>query len=310
MPPILLIIFNRPDLTARVFERIREQRPTQLFIAADGPRVNRPAEIKLCSETRDATKNIDWPCEVHRLDQSVNLGCKMGVFTAINWFFKHIEHGIILEDDCLPHATFFPYCAELLDRYRYEPKVAMIGSNQFCPKSEQSDYPYSYYFSKYPHIWGWATWRRVWQKYDINIKSWNGDPRSLSSISNPRVRKHFARRFDQVYSGIKDTWDFQLVHLCLSSGLLAINPIVNLVENIGFDERATHTKKIHPTQVTAKMQRMIFPLSHPTELKPEENFDLFTETRVCGVPPNCWVAFIWSVRKRMLQLTNLLIHDT
>lgn len=309
-PPILFIIFNRADLTSRVFERIREQRPGQLFIAADGPRTSKPDELNHCSETREVTRNIDWPCEVHRLERDVNLGCKIGVSSAISWFFEHVEQGIILEDDCLPDATFFPYCSELLERYRYETKVGLIGSNQFCPKSERPNYSSSYYFSKYPHIWGWATWRRVWQNYDVNIKNWTCDRKSLSSISNPRVRKHFASRFDRVYSGAKDIWGFQLVHLCLSSGLLAINPIVNLVENIGFDERATHTNKSDHNQIIPKTESMLFPLSHPNEIKADQKSDLFTETFVCMVPPNNWVAFLWSLRKRMRKLNKMLFHET
>mgnify|MGYP000020444581 CR=1 FL=1 len=130
-PPILFIIFNRPDLTSRVFERIREQRPGQLFIAADGPRASKPDDFNHCNETREVTRNIDWPCEVHRLERDVNIGCKIGVSTAISWFFEHVEQGIILEDDCLPDATFFPYCAELLERFKNVNQVALISGNNF-----------------------------------------------------------------------------------------------------------------------------------------------------------------------------------
>lgn len=298
--PVLLVIFNRPDLTRRVFERIRDAKPARLFIAADGPRADRENEAQLCADTRMAVAEIDWPCEVKRLYQDTNLGCKVAVSSAITWFFNQVEEGIILEDDCLPHPSFFPYCSELLDRYRNEPKVAMIGANHFQPSPAGPAREASYSFSKYPHIWGWATWRRTWEKYDVTLADWNGDPASLSQISNPRVRRRFAKRFDEIKSGRKDTWDYQLVHQCLASSTLAINPSVNLVENIGFDERATHTQASATPLPEAR--EMHFPMIHPSALCVDEIADLFTETHVQGVPPNIWASLGRSLQKRLHSL--------
>jgi hypothetical protein len=303
--PVLLIIFNRPDLTRRVFQRIREARPRQLYIAADGPRLDSASDNELCEEARFEASCVDWPCDVQRRYLKVNVGCKLAVSGACGWFFENVEEGIILEDDCLPDPSFFPYCTELLERYRDDPVVAVIGSNQFRPVSDRPPRHSSYYFSKYPHIWGWASWRRTWRNYDINMSRWNGDMNTLSAISNIRVRKHFARRFDKVQKGEIDTWDYQFVHMCLTSGSLAINPVVNLVENIGFDARATHTSKFDLADNPPLAEQMPFPLNHPAAIAVDEFADLYTETYVRGIPPNWSVSLIWSLRKRLLFFKKL-----
>lgn len=301
--PILFLIFNRADLTQRVFERIREARPRKLFIAADGPRASRPNEQQHCADVRLAVSGIDWPCEVHRLYRDANLGCKMAVSSAISWFFEHVEAGIILEDDCLPDPSFFPYCAELLERYRDEPTVAMIGASQLLPtKHQPARERSSYYFTKYPHIWGWATWRRTWQNYDSTLTAWDGNSNRLDRIANSRVRRRFARKFDAVKAGLNDTWDYQLVHQCLVSGALSIIPNINLVENIGFDERATHTLDPAPPGLVLEAGQMAFPMAHPNEFVVDEKADIQTERRVYRVSTNLWVSLQWSLEKRLGRL--------
>ncbi len=163
--PVLFLVFNRPDSTRKVFDAIRSARPPKLYITADGPRPDRPAEAKLCSEVRAIASAVDWPCEVKTLFRESNLGCKAGVSSGITWFFSHEDEGIILEDDVLPVPTFFNFCDEMLERYRDDARVSMISgcnliSNHFSPKQ-------SYFFSRYNLIWGWATWRRAWQHYDV-----------------------------------------------------------------------------------------------------------------------------------------------
>jgi hypothetical protein len=293
--PVLLIVFNRPDLTTKVFERIRQMQPTKLFIAADGPRADRPGEEALCRETRAATATIDWPCQVHRLERKENVGCKLGAYLAISWFFEYVEEGIILEDDCLPHPTFFRFCSELLERYRDVPEVALISGNNF----QASPSPYSYYFTRYAQIWGWATWQRTWQTYDLEIASWSGDADSLrSAVRNARVRRYFAKQFNAVKFAGKDTWDYQMIHLCLTKGLICINPKRNLVENIGFDERATHTLSEDPENPMPTALPMDFPLSHPPSRVVDERADRYTETHVRGIPPNLFASWVRSYKKR------------
>lgn len=281
--PILFLIFNRSDLTGRVFERIREIKPAILYIAADGPRASRPSEELLCAETRAVTETIDWDCEVHRLYRDENLGCKTAVSSAITWFFDHVESGIILEDDCLPTLSFFRFCAELLALYDHRDDMGIIGGSRAFHLSPSP--PESYYFSKYPHIWGWATWRKVWQHYDVNLNSWDGTEVSLlPQLKNRLVRKHWAEIFNSVKNGGVDTWDYQLAHLCLAGRRLSLSPTVNLVTNIGFDERATHTVACDPDRHPPEGTEILFPLSHPGCFQADETFDQMDETENWRIP--------------------------
>lgn len=276
---VLFLIFNRPDLTRHTFERIRMARPRKLFIASDGPRAGYPGEEDLCRDAREATYAIDWECEVHRLDRETNLGCKLAVSSAITWFFNHVEEGIILEDDCLPDLSFFRFCSELLEHYRNNHSIGIISGDNFQLKPGQD----SYYLSKYPHIWGWATWRRFWQHYDVELSAWNGDPNSISPyLQHRRVRKHFAKRFDAVKYGNKDTWDFQLAHLCFQLRAHCINPSNNLVANVGFDERGTHTRT-KGDSLTPPACKMEFPLRHPESIEIDGCADRYTETHVLKI---------------------------
>ncbi|MFT3990114.1 MAG: hypothetical protein QM680_01770 [Luteolibacter sp.] len=300
--PVLLVIFNRSDLTEKVFERIREIRPRQLFIAADGPRKDRENELELCRKAREVTRTIDWDCEVHRLERSENLGCKMAVSTAISWFFEHVEEGIILEDDCLPDVSFFRFCTELLEKYRHDPRIALISGNNF----QTTPPACSYYFSRYPHIWGWASWRRVWESYDVGLSSWNGNPSELSGfIKAPSVRKRFGKHFDSVKAGRKNSWAYPLVYLCFKTQALSINPKFNLVENVGFDERATHTDSTSINDVLLpETHAMSFPLEHPTEVVVNEDFDRYTEVCVHKIPRNQWGVWEKSFQKRIRKLIS------
>ena len=168
--PILFIIFNRPDTTQVVFNRIKEIKPKYLFIAADGPRLNVSDEVEKCEETREIINQIDWDCELKTLFRDRNLGCGMGVSSAITWFFDYVEQGIILEDDCLPDLTFFEFTALMLEKYKDNNKIKMIsGTNYFFNKVKSKE---SYYFSKCFFIWGWATWKRAWSEFDFDMKSW------------------------------------------------------------------------------------------------------------------------------------------
>lgn len=304
--PVLFLIFNRPDLTRRVFQRIREAQPQRLFVAADGPRSDRPGEENLCLQARRETNHIDWDCQVERLDRDTNLGCKRAVSSAVSWFFEQVHAGIILEDDCLPDHSFFPYCTELLERYRNEPGVALIGGFNFRNRQNEPSGKSSYYFTKYPQIWGWATWRRTWDHYDAEMTAWNGDSKGLNGISNPRMRRRFAKKFASVKAGRNDTWDYQLIHQCLASRSLGIDPSVNLVENIGFDARATHTTRYGSAGPPPPAGSLSFPLIHPSTLHVDQTEERDKETRFYQVPPDLWVSLIWSIKKRCCRLYNRL----
>jgi hypothetical protein len=260
--PVAFILFNRPQPTRRVFAEIRRAQPQTLLIIADGPRY--PGERTLCKKARSVIEQIDWPCDV-RLDISnENLGCRNRVSSGIDWVFEQVEEAIILEDDCLPHPTFFRFCDELLERYRDDPRVMQIGgSNAQFGRQPTSD---SYYFSAINMIWGWATWRRAWKDhYDVTMSRWREarDTRLVKDLFGEQVAARIRTGFDNIYSGKTDSWDNQwTLALWLAGGLTAL-PSVNLISNIGFGPDATHTRKADSAVANLDIQAMEFPLKHP-----------------------------------------------
>ncbi|MBI1792661.1 MAG: glycosyltransferase family 2 protein [Chloroflexi bacterium] len=284
-PPILFVIFNRPDLTQQVFARIREAKPAQLFIAADGPRADHSDDVNLCAEARSVVEQVDWTCEVRTLFRETNLGCKNGVSTAIDWFFEHVESGIILEDDCVPDLTFFRYCSELLDRYCDDERIMIISGNNFQQGIQRTHY--SYFYSHFLHIWGWATWRRAWQHYDGKLKHWPAlrDTSWLLDIHGSKAAAvYWQGNFDKAYTGEVDTWCYPWLYSAWEQNGLAISPEINLVSNIGFDERATHTKSASHKLTNLPTMTIQFPLRHPPLVVCNVAADQFT-LRTLYLPP-------------------------
>jgi hypothetical protein len=262
--PVLFIIFNRPDTTQRVFEAIRQAQPRQLFVAADGPREGKESEAERCQQARVLAEQVDWDCQVRTLYREKNSGCKMAVSAALHWFFENVEEGIILEDDCLPHPTFFRFCAELLEKYRDDKRIMMISGSNF--QFGQKRGLYSYYFSRYSHIWGWASWRRAWQHYDVEMKLWPmvRDTTLLQSLlADKGAVGHWSRVFDKVFAGDVDTWDYQWTFACWTQNALTVVPNDNLVSNIGFGTDATHTIMTAGDVADLPAVGMSFPLHHP-----------------------------------------------
>ena len=262
--PILILGFNRPDRVAELLDRIRQVRPTRLFLAVDGPRSNVASDAERVAQTQELANSVDWPCEVQTLFRSVNLGCGRAVSGAIDWFFDQVEEGIILEDDVLPRIEFFAYCQELLDRYRDEPTVfAISGSNFVPPHAITQDA--SYRFARITHVWGWATWRRSWRHYRYDLSGWRKRlpmrRRWTATGANLRDYLYWTAILDQVKSGRIDTWDYQLNLAQMSVGGLTATSNVNLVDNMGFRDDATHTER-RPAHVRDS-EPIIFPLTHP-----------------------------------------------
>jgi hypothetical protein len=247
--PLLLIAFNRPEQFAQLIERLRETRPQRIYIAIDGPRLGNESDAISVAATRQLVSTIDWTSDVLTLFQEKNLGCGMGVSTAINWFFSHEERGIILEDDILPRESFFEFCSELLDRYAGDPHVLAISGCNFVPPEHLSS-PGSYRFSRVPHIWGWATWRDKWAIHDLDISDWNSRMpwRKLLKVSgySPGGVVFWRSIFNLMASGKIDTWDMQLVFAGMERDMYTATSNVNLVDNIGFGDLATHTE-VRPT---------------------------------------------------------------
>lgn len=244
--PLLLIAFNRPDHFEQLIERLRETEPQRVYVAVDGPRPGHPTDTERVQRTRELISAIDWTDDVHTLIQESNLGCGLGVSTALTWFFDHEERGIILEDDILPRATFFDFCTELLDRYADDERVLAISGCNFVPPEHQGHPEQAYRFSRVPHIWGWATWRRAWRLHRLDMSDWRErmSTRQLWDVAghSPGGFVFWRSIFDLMARNQVDTWDMQFVFEGMSRGMLSATSNVNLVDNIGFGGSATHTE--------------------------------------------------------------------
>ena len=274
--PVLLIAFNRPIQTKKVFEQIRKTKPQKFYIAIDGPRSNKPEDVIKIKKVYEIFKNIDWKCSTFFLKRKNNLGCKTSVSSAIDWFFKFEQQGIILEDDCLPCSDFFFFCQELLLKYEYNRNIHMISGVNFQDGNIRGDG--SYYFSKLTHVWGWATWKRAWKHYDVNMSYWPSFKKSeeFKKIFNLRKpTKYFRSIFDSTFNSKIDTWDYQWTACVWYNKGLSIIPNNNLVINIGFDADATHTFE-KPKKLNDQKTKNILPIIHPSAIKQNFQADEYT----------------------------------
>lgn len=275
--PVVLLIFNRPDTTERVLAAIRQAQPPKLLVVADGARSDRPGEAEKCQAARAIIERVDWDCEVLTNYSDTNLGCKARVSSGLDWVFERVESAIILEDDCLPHPSFFPFCETLLKYYREDERIMVISGDNFQFGRKRTNY--SYYFSRYNHCWGWASWRRAWQHYDVEMKLWQQvkNHRWLESIfDEPSAAKYWQKIFQATYDENVDSWAYRWTFACwLQSGLTIIPP-VNLVSNIGFGSDGTHTtaKNAFANLPVAEMD---FPLQHPPFMLRNAKADRFTQ---------------------------------
>lgn len=279
---VLFLVFNRPQTTQLVFEAIKRVKPPRLYVAADGPRHDRPGEVERCETVRRIATNVDWPCEVKALYQETNLGCKMAVSSAINWFFLHEEAGIILEDDCVPHVDFFRFCEELLHRYAHDARVAVITGNNFQNGRQRGNA--SYYFSKYNHCWGWATWRRAWKCYQGDIPFWpewrlSDAWRQLTPDIIERL--YWNKIFERVRAGRIDSWAYPWTASVWFNGGLTATPNVNLVSNIGFGSDATHTTS-EDSPLAGMPTYELGDLTHPDTVMRDVEADRYVFDHVFG----------------------------
>lgn len=277
--PIVLIVYKRPDKTEKVFEAIRQVKPPKLFVIADGPRADRPGEAEKCAAARAVVNRVDWDCEILTNYSDINLGCRQRVSSGLNWVFDAVEEAIILEDDCLPHPTFFRFCEELLRTYRQEERIMVVSGDNFQFGRKRTDY--SYYFSRYPHCWGWATWRRAWQHYDSEMKLWPQvrETNWLGEVlENTLAVQYWSKIFQKVYDGF-NSWAYIWTFSCWINNGYSILPHVNLVSNIGVDRDATHTKKLDKV-ANLPVDAIIFPIHHPPVIMRDTEADRFTESSI------------------------------
>jgi hypothetical protein len=261
--PVLLVIFNRPKKARRVIESLRQVRPTQVFIGADGPRHNRPDEEEQCQLARQVAADIDWPCDVKTRFLDKNVGCGLGVSSAITWFFEHVEYGIILEDDCVSHPSFFQFCSELLDRYKDDERIMQISGLAPYPLRT---HPYDYHFSRAFRCWGWGTWRHAWKHFSLSLEKYNDrEALELLKAYYPYYTELHLKysEFCEYKKGITHNWDFQWNIACYAQNGLCIVPERNQITNIGFDDDATHTSRTNPVFDNLEVHPINFPLRHP-----------------------------------------------
>ncbi len=276
--PVVLILFRRPEETARLIEALSTLRPRQIFVIADGPRCDIPGEAQACAAARAELERISWPCDIFSDLAAVNLGLKRRVESGLDWVFSQVEEAIILEDDCIPHPSFFRFCEELLQRFRREDRVMTISGSSLLPEDARG--AQSYRFSRYPLIWGWATWRRAWQRYDPEMRNWQGEASrawlSAQLPRNPAAQRYWSYCFQKTREQ-RHTWDYAWTHACWLHQGLSVLPYRNLVTNIGFGKSASHTFDPGNRYANLAAQEMQFPLIHPAAMEPDLQHDLRLE---------------------------------
>lgn len=281
--PILLIAFNRPKLTRLVFELIRQSKPEVLYVACDAARTSRGEfEQKKVQEVLEIVHDVDWPCKVQYKIAEENLGCGRSVSQAIDWAFEQEDRLIILEDDCVPHIDFFKYCDELLELYKDDLRIGCVGGTSLLASLDDKvakNYEFSYYFSRIPCIWGWATWKRVWQNYSFGLPDWPKIKEQGILEQYWATRKnydHVVAHLEMILDGRVDSWDFQLVISLALYNQLTICPKYNLVENIGAGREAYHNKFVTRLN-NMRTHAISWPLKHPKFIVNQSRFDLHIE---------------------------------
>lgn len=300
MSPIVFIVFNRPRHTERTFRAIRQRRPSQLFIVADGPRVGHPTDAFRCAEVRAIVQNIDWPCEVHRDYADYNLGLKRRVSSGLDWVFGQVESAIVLEDDCLPHPDFFTFCDAMLQRYAADKRVWVVTGNNFQDGKRRGEA--SYYFSRYNHCWGWASWQRAWRHYQGDLPFWTEWRRSADwrrKIPDVVERRYWSRIFDRVCAGVVDSWAYPWTASVWYYGGLTATPNVNLVTNIGFDPEGTNFKQRDATAELAAQPLGI--LSHPSLVAHDACADRYVFDHHFGGRDLRWFRRLIALQHRILE---------
>ena len=296
-PPVALILFNRPEHVKQVFETIAEAKPKVLFIIADGPRT--PEEGHKCLQARSAVQCMDWDCRLFTNIADKNLGCRGRVVSGLDWVFSIVEEAIILEDDCVPHPSFFRYCETLLNYYRNDERVMEISGCNY--RSGRARNGHSYYFSRYYHTLGWATWRRAWKHYDANVSAWPDIKRSPTwnaFFDDQEERQYWTQVYDQIVEGrLEASWDYQWQFARWCNNGLAAVPAVNLVSNIGFGPEATNTTLRHDFRARLPVYD-IGPIHHPSCIVRDERLDRYRFNRVELVKPS----FFWKVGNRMKRM--------
>ena len=295
--PILLLLWRRPETTRRLLEALRPLAPTRLFVACDGPRQE---DHDAVAQTRALVEEmVDWPCTVERRYSTTNLGCRDGVGSALSWFFGHVDSGIVLEDDCIPHNDFFTFCADMLRVHAGDERVWVVTGDNFQRGRVRGEA--SYYYSRYPHCWGWATWRRAWRHYEPSLSFWPTwrDSEAWQRFLPDRVeRAYWTDIFDGVHQGrIKTSWAYPWTACVWHGAGLTITPNVNLVENVGFGPGGTHTTARESHLAVPAVA--LGPITHPCSVESDDDADRFVFDRHFGGATLRFPWVLWTVPRRI-----------
>ena len=298
---VLFLVYNRPDSTKKIFDVIKQMKPRRLYVAADGPKEGKLGDVERVKEVRTIATAVDWPCKVKTIFRDKNLGCKKGVSSAITWFFEHEEQGIILEDDCLPNKSFFWFCEELLNLYKYNEKIYMISG--FNKQGQWRIKNQDYFFSFLGGIWGWATWRRAWKHYDIEMTALeymikqNLFERQMGKKLGLVRKNELFNAKKRILNGIIDTWDYQWALTRHKYKGISCVPCKNLIQNIGFNENATHTKDLYLDDGLISHE-IDFPLKVNHNLNCDKKYDLLFL--------NCY-PFLIRITKKISRIFKLIL---
>ena len=268
--PVAVFTFNRPELTQRLLDVLSKIKPRRILVVSDGARPDVPGDAEKCHAVRRLFDDLNWECLIEKNYAESNMGSFARNSSGLNWVFENVEEAIILEDDCLPDPSFFPYCAELLEKYRFDPNIGLISGNNFLNLERKSNLP-SYFFSSYATTWGWASWRRTWQQVDLSMPYWPAfrDSGELRAAVHSREEVKYWKK---IYNAIekkkmKNAWDYQLMLACFKFNMLTIVPSVNLVSNIGYGPDATHCKNASSPLNDIPRGKLEFPLSHKEKVR-------------------------------------------
>lgn len=301
--PVVLILAPRIETVTKVLAAIKNANPSILYAVADAgwSQVTR----EKFKEVKTLIAQIDW-CKVRTNYSDENMNAKMRLASGISWVFEHEERAIILEHDCLPHPSFFSYCENLLERYADDNRVMHIGGDNFF-KQLNVDYKSldSYFFTHVPHIWGWATWRRAWQYYDVNITKWpEAQKRRLlyDVFKDDAVAFRWENRLQEYYENRINSWDGQWTFAILSQGGLSINPSVNLVSNIGFGKEALSCKNENDILANIPSESIAFPLKHPPFMIVDQKADLLIAKKVFHINETYTQRIKWYIKKSYPRL--------
>lgn len=281
--PVLLLFFNRPNHARRVLSRLRMVRPSKVYVHCDGPRVGVAGESEQVAAVRALLSEIDWDCAVETLFRDQNEGLRGGVSGALRWFFEQEEMGIVLEDDCLPDVSFFRFCDELLELYQNDARVMHISGSNLA-KKRMGTYVESYFFSSFSFVWGWASWRRAWEKMTLELdglQAFERENRIQNCVRDHRSQVYLLDKFHVTQQKRNNSWAYAWFYSILRTGGVCIVPVKNLVQNTGIGESgATHTRKKNDAAAIVA-EEIKFPLIHPNQIQilPEMDQYLFYLTQ-------------------------------